>query len=157
MSVRFEVVDPAATRALRHAVLRPDRAAADPLPGDDLADAVHLGAIDDAGVVLCTCFVYADPCPWRPDRAAAWHLRQMATAPDLRGQGLGGGVVEAAADLARERGGRLLWCHAREPAVAFYRRHGFESFGPVFADGPYRIPHRRISRELSSAPASSQL
>ena len=155
MSIRFDVVPPAATRELRRQVLRPDHSPGDRLPGDDLRDGVHLGAVDDDGTVLCTCFVYLDPCPWLPDRTHAWHLRQMATLPAHRGQGLGTGVVAAAVDLVTQRGGDLLWCSARESAVAFYERLGFKREGAVFADGPHRIPHRHMWRELSGAATAS--
>ena len=155
MSIRFELVDPATTRELRRAVLRPDSAADAPLPGDGLTGALHVGAVGDDATVLCTCFVYPDPCPWLPDRPAAWHLRQMATAPGRRSQGLGRGVVAKAVDVVRERGAGLLWCHAREPAVGFYARHGFQAVGAVFTDEMHPIPHRRMWRELSGPPTSS--
>ncbi len=77
--MRAGVISAAESRALRRAVLRPHLPADAPLPGDDLPDGVHVGAIDDEGVVVGTCFVYPDACPWRPGRPA-WHLRQMATA-----------------------------------------------------------------------------
>lgn len=155
MNIRFEIVDPAATRELRRAVLRPDQSPDEPLPGDELPDGVHIGAVDqDDGRVLCTCFVYPDPCPWLPERAA-WRLRQMATLPAHRGRGLGGGVVEKAAELGLEHGAEILWCNAREPALAFYARHGFQPVGELFTD-EHKIPHQRMWRELSGAPASSQ-
>ena len=149
------VVDPAATRELRRTVLRPGRAPGDPLPGDDLPDAVHLGAWDDDGRMLGTCFVYADPCPWRPELAGAWHLRQMATVPDRRGEGIGARVLAAALDQVRARGAPLLWCHARATAAAFYARHGFERVGEVFIDAEHPIPHLRMHRELGGAATSS--
>ena len=156
MSVRFEIVDPSATRRLRHDVLRPELSMDAPLPGDELRDAVHVGATDDDGTVLCTCFVYPDPCPWLPERDGAWHLRQMATLPAHRGQGLGAGVVSAAVDLVLDRGAGLLWCNAREPAVAFYARQGFRAEGAAFTDDTHRIPHLRMWRELSGPPSSSK-
>lgn len=143
--IRVEVVDQARTRELRRAVLRPELAADAPLPGDELPDALHLGAVVD-GVVLSTCFVFGEPCPWRPADGPAWHLRQMATAPEARGQGLGGAVLDAAIDQIRHRGGRLLWCNVREPAVEFYRRHGLQRHGEVFTDERHPIPHLRMWR-----------
>ncbi|MGH8960228.1 MAG: GNAT family N-acetyltransferase [Jatrophihabitantaceae bacterium] len=154
--MRFEIVGEAATRELRRSVLRPHLAPGDPLPGDDLPGGVHLAALDD-GAVLCTCFVYPEPCPWQPDRPGAWRLRQMATLPEHRNRGLGSGVVERAVEVVRERGAELLWCEAREPAVAFYARHGFRPHGAVFTDEQHPIPHRRMWRELSGAAGSSQL
>jgi GNAT superfamily N-acetyltransferase len=153
--IRYEVVDPARTRELRRSVLRPHLGPADPLPGDDRPDAVHLGAVAGDGTVLCTCFVYPDPCPWLPVEQAAWHLRQMATDPEHRGEGLGAGVVATAAGYAREHGGTVLWCFARESASGFYARQGFAAHGPVFTDAEHTIPHRRMWRELSGAATSS--
>jgi predicted GNAT family N-acyltransferase len=45
----------------------------------------------------------------------------------------------------RERGGGLLWCNARVPAVAFYERAGFNTRGEVWND-PQIGPH--IAMEL---------
>lgn len=147
------VVDEAATRELRRRVLRPNLPPDAPLPGDELTNGVHLGAIADDGTALCTCFVYPDPCPWLPDRTA-WHLRQMATDERHRGEGLGAKIVELAVHHVRGQGAELLWCNARETAVGFYRRQGFVVHGEVFTDERHTIPHRRMHRELA-APATS--
>jgi GNAT superfamily N-acetyltransferase len=149
------IVDQLLTRELRRSVLRPESAPSDPLPGDDLDPAgVHLAAVEN-GVTLCTCFVYLDPCPWAPDRVG-WHLRQMATRPERRGQGLGGQVVEAASGYTWGQGGELLWCNARILAVPFYARHGFAPHGPIFTDGRHRIAHRGMARELRGWRANSE-
>lgn len=153
--MNVEVVDEARTRALRRAVLRPNLAPDAPLPGDELTTGVHLGALDDDGTVLGTCYVYPDPCPWLPSRDAAWHLRQMATAEGHRGRGIGSAVLEAAVGYVADRGAHLLWCNAREPAVPFYQRHGFATHGPVFTDERHPIPHRRMWRELFGPPTTS--
>jgi predicted GNAT family N-acyltransferase len=149
------VVDERLTRELRRSVLRPNLRPGDPLPGDDLREGVHIGATDEAGEVLCTCFVYPDPCPWQPDRDNTWHLRQMATAEGMRGRGIGGQVVEAAVEYAAGQGATLVWCNARERAVPFYARHGFVPHGEIFTDERHTIPHLRMCRELSGAPGTS--
>ncbi len=149
------IIDAGAGRELRRAVLRPQLAPGQPLPGDDLAGAVHLGTVDDDGTVTCTCFVYPDPCPWRPGDQPAWHLRQMATLPERRGTGLGAAVVTAALAFVGQAGARLLWCNARETAVGFYARLGFRGHGEVFTDAGHPIPHLRMWRELPPQPTSS--
>jgi GNAT superfamily N-acetyltransferase len=136
------VVDGALTRELRRSVLRPHLTLADALPGDDLPDAVHLAAVED-GRPLCTCFIFADACPWRPGEDA-WHLRQMATAPDAQGRGHGRAVVAAAMAYARERGATVLWCNARATAAGFYERCGMRPHGEVFTDEAHPIPHLRM-------------
>jgi GNAT superfamily N-acetyltransferase len=148
--VRVEVVDEGRTRELRRTVLRPNLPPDAPLPGDELTGGVHLAALEDDGTVVGTCFVYPDPCPWQPDRDGAWHLRQMATAEGQRRRGIGGAVAEAAIEYVTEHGAQLLWCNAREPAVAFYRRHGFRTHGTIFTDERHVIPHQRMWRELSA-------
>ncbi|HMM75523.1 MAG TPA: GNAT family N-acetyltransferase [Gammaproteobacteria bacterium] len=55
-------------------------------------------------------------------------LEDMVMAPDVRGRGLGGELLEAAVRYARERGCRritLLTDADNDRAQAFYRRHGF--------------------------------
>jgi GNAT superfamily N-acetyltransferase len=74
---------------------------------------------------------------------------QLATAEGQRGRGIGGAVVEAAIEYVTARGAPLLWCYAREPAVPFYRRHGFPR-GGVYMDEHHRIPHEHMWRELSA-------
>jgi len=150
VQVRVEVVDEGRTRELRRAVLRPNLPPGARLPGDQLSTGVHLAAVEDDGAVLGTCYVYPDPCPWQPERDGAWHLRQMATADGHRGRGIGGAVVEAAVEYVTEQGAPLLWCHAREPAVAFYRAHGFRTHGGIFTDERHVIPHQQMWRELSA-------
>jgi predicted GNAT family N-acyltransferase len=141
------------TRELRRSVLRPNLPPAAPLPGDERPDAVHIGAVDDDGTVVCTCFVYPDPCPWLPDRTA-WHLRQMATVEGRRSQGAGGQVLRAAIGYVAERA-ELMWLNARQPAIGFYARHGFCPYGEIFTDERHTIPHLHMWREL--VPADGNL
>jgi GNAT superfamily N-acetyltransferase len=145
--MNVEIVDERRTRGLRRAVLRPNLAPDAPLPGDELADGVHLAALDGDGCVLGTCFVYPDPCPWQPQRVA-WHLRQMATAEGHRGRGIGAAVLGAAIGYVSAQGVPLLWCCARERAVAFYRRHGFATHGGLFTDEHHPSPHQLMWQEL---------
>jgi len=76
-----------------------------------------------------------DPAPRRLGRLvstaepAAWRLRAMATAPELRGAGLGSSLLLAVINHVAAAGGGLLWCNARLAAVPFYRRGGIEEVG----------------------------
>lgn len=70
----------------------------------------------------------------------AWHLRSMATRADVRNGGIGRAVLDAALAYVAERGGAAMWCNARVPAVAFYERAGFCTFGDVWTEdhiGPH--------------------
>lgn len=143
------IVDGAATRELRRAVLRPGWPVGSPMHGDDNPQAVHFGAFDDAGQLAGCCLVLPRAYPYRPDEPAAWQLRGMATVPQRRGQGIGAAVLAAAVGELAGRGARLVWCEARTTAVPFYARHGFATQGPEF---PHQdsggVPHYRMWRAL---------
>lgn len=147
--IRVEIVDRKLTRPLQRAVLRPNLAPDEPQPGDELVDAVHFAALAD-DEVLSTCFIYPDPCPWRPDDDPAWHLRQMATADGHRGEGLGTAVFEAVLAYVGAQGGGTLWCNAREQAVPFYAQHGMTGEGTLFTDERHTIPHLRMWRHVDA-------
>jgi GNAT superfamily N-acetyltransferase len=146
--MRIEVVEPARTRELRRAVLRPHLHPCDALPGDDIADAVHIAALDGEDVVG-TCFIYPAPCPWSP-AGQAWRLRSMATAPARQGTGVGSAVLAAAVAYIAAHGGGVLWLHARESAVPFYERNGLAVHGERFVEND--LPHRRMWRNVSAGP-----
>lgn len=143
------IVDERDTRDLRRRVLRPHLPPDAPLPGDELPDGVHIAAVDNSDAVLCTCFVYPDPCPWLPEQRA-WHLRQMATDEGMRGQGLGAAVVALAVRYVMAHGAEILWCNARQAAAGFYARAGFVQHGDVFTDEQHPIPHVRMWRALGT-------
>lgn len=146
--MNIQVVDGLTTRELRRAVLRPAWPAGSPMHGDDNPDAVHLAALDEDGGVVGALLVLPRAYPLRPEIAGAWQLRGMATAPQLRGQGIGGRLIAAAIEEIRSRDGRVVWCDARTSAVGFYRRHGFIAEGEEFLHAETGIPHYRMWRML---------
>ena len=144
--IRVERVDPARTTELRRAVLRPHQPVGTVMFGDDLADAVHLAALDGDEVVGA-CVLTLAPYPHR-DEADAWQLRAMATAPERRSQGVGALVITGAVDAVAERGGRFLWCRARVVALAFYERNGFTADTEAYVEPNTGLPHRDMFRWL---------
>jgi ribosomal protein S18 acetylase RimI-like enzyme len=71
----------------------------------------------------------------------------MATEPDVRGRGFGALVLDACVAHAAAAGGAELWCNAREPAIGFYRRAGFEVVSEPFevpGIGSHVVMARRI-------------
>jgi len=149
------VVEARLTSELRRAVLRPHWPVGTAMFGDDDAGARHIAAIDDE-TVLCACVLVERPYPRRRDQLSAWQLRGMATADGLRNRGIGGLVVERAADEVTARGGRVIWCEARERAVPFYARHGFTAEADTYLNTETGLPHRFMWRELSPAATSSE-
>lgn len=135
MSVEVREVDPALTRPLRAAVLRPGAPPAATLategPGSRCVAAIEDGRVLSAGLVA------QDPA-----RAGAWRIRGMATEPGLRGRGLGTAVLAGLVAIAAADGADVIWCNARAPALSLYERAGFRSVSDEFeieGIGPHRV------------------
>ena len=56
----------------------------------------------------------------------------MATDPDRRGTGAGSELLTRAGQLARADSATILWCLARETAIGFYARNGWQENGKLF-------------------------
>jgi GNAT superfamily N-acetyltransferase len=135
------------TLALRQRVLRPHQTI-DELAGEDLPhiEPAYFAAYDGANVVGVAT-VDREAAPWSRSDALAWRLRQMATDEGWRGRGIGTAVLDAVIRHVAERGGGLLWCTARTPAVEFYRRSEFETRGEPWDDrvlGPHIVMQRVV-------------
>jgi len=144
--LRIVELPAAATHALRRRVLRNDdpdaRVAFD---GDDTPGTVHLGVEDADGVLLGVSTWLPRPGPIDPlptDR----QLRGMAVDNNRRGGGIGGVLLAAGVRRAFDDGATAVWANARDTALAFYIRHGFEVVGDGFIDPTTGLPHHRIRR-----------
>lgn len=107
------------------------------------AESLHLLALDEGEVVGCVLF--------HPEGLDTGRLLQMAVEPARQGQQLGTRLVrELEAEVAR-LGFRTVMLHARDSAVGFYGRLGYEVFGEPFME--VGIPHRYMRRLVGSASA----
>jgi len=154
--VRLERVSGAATVGLRQRVLRPHQRPAEVVfPGDGDPETAHVAALADHGEIVAVGTVGRQPSPLATGDAPAparsdWRIRGMATAEAFRRRGIGRAVLGALLAHVAERGGGLVWCNARIPAVGFYRRAGFETRGEPWEE-PDIGPH--ILMEAWVAPA----
>ena len=74
------------------------------------------------------------------------HIGRMAVLRQSRGQGVGGRVLEALIERARERGMRCVVLNAQTHAAPFYARYGFIVAGETFMEAG--IPHVAMERNL---------
>lgn len=136
-------VTAADTLPLRQRVLRTGTASTDPtFPQDADVSTRHLGLRLDGALVAVSTWT---PEPWPGDPAApAVRLRGMAVDPDRQGLGLGGRLVEAGLGRAARFGARHVWANARDTALDFYLRRGFDVDGDGFTDSTTGLPHHVI-------------
>lgn len=124
-------IDAEQTLDLRHRVLRahqPKEACR--YPGDQDIASFHVGATVQ-GKLQCVASFYRESTPYLSD-SPLYRLRGMATAPQFRGQGLGGAVLDWGCSQVASRGGAQLWCNARVSAMDFYLGRAFVKVSDVF-------------------------
>ena len=86
-------------------------------PDDDTA--IHALLLDETDKAAGVCRLHAET----PEEG---QLRFMAIREDLQGQGLGRLLLEFLETKAQELGCKFITLQAREKAVSFYERHGYE-------------------------------
>jgi N-acetylglutamate synthase-like GNAT family acetyltransferase len=108
---------------------------------DELEDvAEHAMICDDQGLAIAVGRLHCNSA----DEA---QIRSMAVTPAHRGRGLGRLIVEYLEQAARERGVKTVMLNAREGAVGFYDKLGYEAVSP----GPTLfgvIPHVKMQKAL---------
>lgn len=122
-------ISAADTLPVRQMALWPDHPmSASQVDGDD--DALHFGGFV-ADQLICVASLFPEGDSIR--------LRKFATHPEFQGQGAGSLMVRHLLAEATARGHTLFWFDARETALPFYVRFGFETKGARFfkRDLPY--------------------
>jgi predicted N-acetyltransferase YhbS len=127
-------------RVLRAPLAQPRAAARFPFEDESL----HLVALDSGKVVGCVLF--------HPEGADTGRLFQMAVEPERQGQRIGRQLVGTLEAEVARRGFRTVTLHAREAAVGFYARLGYEAFGEPFVE--IGVSHRHMRRTLGAPSAS---
>lgn len=78
-------------------------------------------------------------------------LRQMAVNEIMQGAGLGRMLITGVENVLTQQGICHLHMHARQSAIGFYEKLGYRTEGDPFIE--ITIPHVRMSKTLSTAPA----
>jgi ElaA protein len=138
--MRIEVTDDlAACLALRRTVFMDEQGYSEAEEIDGLDDqAIQLLARDgDRPVGTARVFVEGE----------TGKIGRVCVLPELRGTGLGAGLILAALELLRARPGvTRAKLSAQVRAVGFYEKLGFEGYGADYLDGA--VPHRDMVRDI---------
>ena len=144
--VELTAVGAEAVRGMRSEVLRPGQSARElNYPGDEDPSSLHLAAVA-GGRILAVASIMREAMPG-DGSPQDWRLRGMASAPEVRGRGIGAALLGGCLQHARERGAQRVWCNARVGARSFYERAGLRVHGEPF-DVPAIGMHLLMSTEL---------
>jgi len=95
-----------------------------------------LVALDAGRVMGCAALEF-----YGPRRGGLAEVRSLAVAPEARGSGLGGRLLEAAVKQARRQGAGRVFAVTR--AAEFFERH-------EFARAPGGIPAEKVARDCAN-------
>jgi len=101
-------------------------------------DDTLIAAYDDDEMVGC-CML----CKIDDERVK---LRQMAVHEDVQGKGLGAAILNFAENIARDKGYKTIFMHARESAVGFYEKLGYQINSEAFYE--VNLPHYVMEKRL---------
>jgi predicted GNAT family N-acyltransferase len=127
----------ASAQAIRYAVFVIEQNIPVEIEWDDMdAVSLHAVAYDENGLSLGTGRLLPDG-----------HIGRMAVKKRARGLGVGGSILDALLQAARERGDKAVMLNAQTQVEDFYARHGFKRDGAEFMEAG--IPHIAMRRELN--------
>ncbi|MEZ0005210.1 ribosomal protein S18 acetylase RimI-like enzyme [Flavobacterium sp. 28YEA47A] len=135
------------TFSVRQPVLRPGK----PIEtchfeGDNLDSTKHFGLFSNEKLAgIASLFIHSTPFL---KEKLQFQLRGMAVLPEFQKKGLGEALVKHAENDALERDGKIIWFNAREIAVAFYKKLGYEIIGEPFdiADiGKHYVMYKKLN------------
>lgn len=105
----------------------------------------HLACYLDARLVGCLVLT--------PEAGGSVRMRQVAVLADYQRKGVGTALVLYAERYAAAHGYLEMYAHARDPAVPFYTRLGYEVVGNRFFE--VGIPHFEVRKQLAGAHTPS--
>jgi GNAT superfamily N-acetyltransferase len=127
--LRIKAID---TYPIRHKMLRPSGTVEDCMfQGDHDELTFHLGAFVDKKLVSVASFYFEKHPAF--SEAYQYRLRGMATLPEYQGQGYSSALLRTAFPVIKQNQCSLLWCNAREKALGFYQKVGFNATGELFS------------------------
>ena len=104
------------------------------------SDSRHLVAVNSDSSVIG--YLMLDP-----PAAGATKMRQVAVSPDQQGQGIGRKLVSLSEEVAEQSGSQEMVLHAREVALRFYERLGYQTEGEPFEEVGLR--HWKMRKSLA--------
>ncbi len=102
-------------------------------------DQIHIACFEGDELVGCMILV--------PTEDHSMKMRQVAVDNEKQSKGVGRFMSEFIETYAQARGVKRIYCNARDTAVPFYHKMGYQSFGEPFIE--VGIPHTKMEKLLT--------
>lgn len=99
--------------------------------GDDLPTTFHLGYFIAEQLVGVVSLLERGHATLEVEKA--FQLRGMAVLTNFQKRGIGDTLVKKSEEMILQRGGTFMWMNAREIAVRFYEKLGYQKHGEPFS------------------------
>lgn len=131
MIIKVKQISVEETYSLRIKILRDGAARDYKFVGDQADDTFHVGAFHKHTCIgIATCVKNLNK--HFPDIKNQYQLRGMAVDIDFQGKEVGKQIIDFTLQSLKAKQCKLLWCNAREHAVDFYKKMGFQVIGKRF-------------------------
>lgn len=98
---------------------------------EDLAlefDSFHIACYEKYSGEMVACLIL------KPIDSKKLKMRQVAVSEKYQSKGVGSFLVKWSEEFALENGYQKIELHARDTAISFYKKAGYESSGPTFKE-----------------------
>ena len=144
--IEIEKITAFETIIVRHPVLRPGRPIEScHFDGDDLPTTSHFGLYFENQLAAVISAFKAQNKLFSEENQ--YQIRGMAVLSEFQKKGFGEALLEYCENEIRLKSGDLIWFNARETAIGFYEKSGYEILGDQFEIpdvGPHYILYKAI-------------
>jgi len=102
------------------------------------ADSIHIAAFQKDALLGCLVM--------KPESEREIKVRQVAVVEPLQRMGIGSAMTVFAEQVAHKEGYATIILHARDHAVPFYTKYGYQVVGEQFIE--VTIPHYRMTKDI---------
>ena len=99
---------------------------------------ILIGAFENEEIIGC--------CILTPKENNQLQLRQMAVASTVQRKGIGAKILSFAEEICKQKKNNSIILHARETAVEFYKKSGYQVFGEMYYE--VSIPHFNMEKQI---------
>jgi len=128
---KIKIICSTDTYSVRHPILRTEKPIESCVfEGDDLETTIHFGIFSEENLVgICSFYKNSHPNILETPQ---YQLRGMAVLMPFQNKSLGKKILRHAEDFLKEKSDIIIWCNAREIAINFYKKNGYQIIGEPF-------------------------